>query len=184
MPHLWPTGSSSGSPPSITARHFSSCPSDSTSRWTPCPPGVSSGGSRQVLVCFQLSPSCPFRPFHTLHSPGQRGITPAFGYGAPHSSAGGTLTLLSNTLLSTHYESVRPSAPLRYSRLAVLAAWASPFASERLVPAVPCNRLHPLHAFSTPVATRSVIRPPAGSSQARIPLLVSTTLDFLTTRPR
>ena len=24
--------------PSITARYFSSCPSDSTSRWTPCPP--------------------------------------------------------------------------------------------------------------------------------------------------
>jgi hypothetical protein len=30
---------------------------------------------------------------------GQRGITPAFGYGAPHSSARGTLTLLSSTLL-------------------------------------------------------------------------------------
>ena len=27
-----------GFPPSITARYFSSCPSDSTSRWTPCPP--------------------------------------------------------------------------------------------------------------------------------------------------
>ena len=25
--------------PLITARYFSSCPSDSTSRWTPCPPG-------------------------------------------------------------------------------------------------------------------------------------------------
>ncbi len=25
-------------PPSITARYFSSCPSDSISRWTPCPP--------------------------------------------------------------------------------------------------------------------------------------------------
>jgi hypothetical protein len=37
-PPLWPTGSSSGSPPSITARCFSSSPSDSTSRWTPCPP--------------------------------------------------------------------------------------------------------------------------------------------------
>jgi hypothetical protein len=38
LPHLWPTGLSSGQPPSITARYFSSCPSDSTSRWTPCPP--------------------------------------------------------------------------------------------------------------------------------------------------
>jgi len=68
LPHLWPTGSSSGWPPSITARYFSSCPSDSTSRWTPCPPGISSGGSRSALVCFRLSPSCPFRSLHTFHS--------------------------------------------------------------------------------------------------------------------
>src|SRR5215470_20291815 len=34
---------------------------------------------------------------------GQRGTTPAFGYGAPHSSARGTLTLLNSTLLSTHF---------------------------------------------------------------------------------
>ena len=33
----------------------------------------------------------------------QRGITPAFGYSAPHPGARGTLTLLSNVLLSTHY---------------------------------------------------------------------------------
>jgi len=38
---------------------------------------------------------------------GQRGITPAFGYGAPHSSARGTLTLLNNVLLSTHYGVIR-----------------------------------------------------------------------------
>ena len=68
MPHLWPTSSSSGWPPSITARYFSSCPSDSTSRWTPCPPGTTSGDSRSALVCFRLSPSCPFRPLHTFHS--------------------------------------------------------------------------------------------------------------------
>src|SRR5271169_5760523 len=39
----------------------------------------------------RLSPSCPFRLLHTflpLH--GQRGITPAFGYSAPHPSAEGT----------------------------------------------------------------------------------------------
>src|ERR1700730_10545502 len=35
--------------------------------------------------------------------PGQRGITPAFGYGAPHPSARGTCTLPINTLLSAHY---------------------------------------------------------------------------------
>jgi hypothetical protein len=36
--------------------------------------------------------------------PGQRGVTPAFGYGAPHSSARGTSTLPNNALLSTHYD--------------------------------------------------------------------------------
>src|SRR5438445_6227550 len=82
------------------------------------------------------------------------------------------------------YESVRPSAPHRYARLAVLAAWASPFASERLVPAVPRNSLHPLHALSTPVAIRSVIRHPADLSQVGYTLLVSTALVFLTTRLR
>ena len=50
LPHLGPTGSSSGWPPSITARYFSSCPSDSTSQWTPCPPGTASGGSRSALA--------------------------------------------------------------------------------------------------------------------------------------
>src|SRR5215831_11265743 len=39
-------------------------------------------------------------------SSGQRGLTPAFGYYAPHSSARGTLTLLNNVLLSTHYRVV------------------------------------------------------------------------------
>src|SRR3954452_7488166 len=34
---------------------------------------------------------------------GQRGITPAFGYSAPHPSAGGTLTLLIHALPSAHY---------------------------------------------------------------------------------
>src|SRR5664279_6137788 len=79
----WPTGSSLGQPPLITARYFSSCPSDSISRWTPCPPE-----SYQLLS-------------------GPRGITPAFGYDAPHPGARGTLTLLNNVLLSTHYEPLR-----------------------------------------------------------------------------
>jgi hypothetical protein len=38
---------------------------------------------------------------------GPRGITPAFGYGAPHPSTRGTLTLLNNALLSAHYGPVR-----------------------------------------------------------------------------
>src|ERR1017187_9764609 len=59
------------------------------------------------LGCVQLSPSCPFRLLHTFLSPGPRGITPAFGYGAPHPSARGTSTLLNNALLSAHYGAVR-----------------------------------------------------------------------------
>ena len=60
----------------------------------------------------------------------------------------------------------------------------SPLTSERLVPAVPRDSLHPLHALSTPVAVRSVIRHPADLSQVHHTLLVSTTLEFLTTRLR
>ena len=88
------------------------------------------------------------------------------------------------TSLPRSYESVRPSAPHRYARLAVFAAWASSLTSERLVPAVPRDSLHPLHALSTPVAVRSVIRHPADLSQVHHTLLVSTTLEFLTTRLR
>ena len=65
------------------------------------------GGFRSALACFRLSLSCPFRLLHTFPFSGQRRITPAFGYSAPHSSARGTLTLLSNALLSTHYGVVR-----------------------------------------------------------------------------
>ena len=38
---------------------------------------------------------------------GQRGITPAFGYGPPHPSARRTSTFLNNALLSTQYGAVR-----------------------------------------------------------------------------
>src|SRR6516225_7992867 len=61
FPRLWPTGSSSGWPPSTTARYFSSDPSDSTSRWTPCPPEFTVRWLQVRLGCIQLSPSCPFR---------------------------------------------------------------------------------------------------------------------------
>src|SRR4029077_9570659 len=81
--------------------------------------------------------------------------------------------------LRRYYGSVRPSAPRRYSRLAVFAAWASPLASERLVPAVPRKSLHPLPAPSTPVAVCPVIRPPTDLSQKGFTLLVLTTLASL-----
>jgi hypothetical protein len=60
------------------------------------------------LVCFQLSPSCPHRlsPYVSILF-GRRGITPAFGYDAPHSSVRGTSTLLNNALLSAPYNLIR-----------------------------------------------------------------------------
>jgi hypothetical protein len=50
---------------------------------------------------------------------GQRGITPAFGYGAPHSGARGTSTLLNNVLLSTHYRSVRLPLSVHHRRVSL-----------------------------------------------------------------
>src|SRR5271156_5755081 len=73
-------------------------------------------GSRSVLAVsgFRLRarldfsiPSC---------SPGQRGITPAFGYSAPHPSAEGTSTPMIHALPSAHYRAVRPSPAHRYFR--------------------------------------------------------------------
>jgi hypothetical protein len=132
LPHLWPTGSSSGWPPSITARYFSSCPSDSISRWTPCPPGNRFSGRRRV--------------------------TAVFGYGAPHSSARGTSTLLNNALLSAHCEPLRhPSRPgpsLTSCQLIVCAITAG---TSRVVDGPPC-----LHAVANAPAglmkTYSLIR--------------------------
>jgi hypothetical protein len=108
LSHLWPTGSSSGQPPSITARYFSAYPSDSISRWTPCPPECCYRERLQVhLGCIKLSPSCPFRLLHTFSL-----LRPARHYSRfwiqrPHPGAGGTSTLLNNALLSAHYGTVR-----------------------------------------------------------------------------
>ena len=63
----------------------------------------SSGGFRSALAVSGFRPrarlgfSIPSSHF------GQRGITPAFGYGAPHLSAGGTSTLPIWALPSAHY---------------------------------------------------------------------------------
>src|SRR5271165_5429854 len=93
-----------GITPSITARYFSAGPSDSTSRWTPCPPKYSKQWLQVGLGCVQLSPSCPFGPLHTFRSLRPARLrTPFLGYGAPHLSARGTSTLLNNTLLSAHF---------------------------------------------------------------------------------
>src|ERR1700730_15170437 len=103
LAHLWPTGSSRVSP-SITARYFSAGPSDSTSRWTPCPPKYSKRWLQVGLGYIQLSPSCPFRRLHTFRFLRPARLrTPLLGYGAPHLSARGTSTLLNNALLSAHF---------------------------------------------------------------------------------
>src|SRR5216684_1288999 len=93
-----------GLSPSIAARHFSSCPSDSISRLTPCPPKYSKRCLQVGLGCIQLSLSCPSRRLHTFRflRPA-RLLPPAFGYGTPHLSARGTSTLLNNALLSAHF---------------------------------------------------------------------------------
>jgi hypothetical protein len=113
--HLWPTGSSLGRPPLITARDFSSCLSDSTSRWTPCPPESANGGFRFTLAVssFRLRARLGFSIPST--SPASEAINPAFGYDTPHSSVGGTLTLLNDTLLSTHHGSIGGSWPIAIS---------------------------------------------------------------------
>src|SRR5260370_10642124 len=109
-----------GSPHSITARYFSSNPSDSGSLRTPCPPASKPAG--------------------------RRGITPAFGYSAPHPSAGGTLTLLIHALPSAHYEPLRhpraPSLSLTGFRL-VIADHALGLPVFRALSLCTCRRHYP-----------------------------------------
>jgi hypothetical protein len=82
------------------------------------------------LGCIRLSPSCPCRVLHTFLAPSsQRGVAPAFGYRAPHPSARGTSTLLSNTLLSALKGS---STGTRISTVSFSARTSTRFASRRL----------------------------------------------------
>src|SRR6202011_5677664 len=102
LPHLWPTGSSRVSP-SITARYFSSCPSDSPHGGHPALRGTTSSGSSSALSVSSFRLRARLDVCIPSAFLGQPGITPAFGYGAPHLSARGTLTLLDNALLSTRF---------------------------------------------------------------------------------
>ena len=112
--HLWPTGSSLGDP-LITARNFSSCPSDSISRWTPCPPETASGGFRSALAVSDFRLRARLDVSIPSTSPASEAFNPAFGYGAPHPSTGGTSTLLINALLSAHHGSICDSRPSAFS---------------------------------------------------------------------
>ena len=69
-----------GQPHRLWPGYLSSCPSDSISRWTPCPPED-----------YILRPTTHYR---------------RLGNDASHSSAIGTSTVLNNALLSTHFASV------------------------------------------------------------------------------
>jgi hypothetical protein len=62
-----------------------------------------SGGFRSALAVsgFRFRARVGFS-IPSSHS-GRRAVTPAFGYGAPHPSAGGTSTLLTSALPSAHY---------------------------------------------------------------------------------
>ncbi len=76
------------------------------------PSGTRATGSRSALAVsgFRLRARLGFSIPPCF--PGQRGITPAFGYGAPHPSAEGTSTPLTHALPSTHSEPLRhPAAP-------------------------------------------------------------------------
>ena len=76
------------------------------------PSGTRATGSRSALAVsgFRLRARLGFSIPPCF--PGQRGITPAFGYGAPHPSAEGTSTPMTHALPSTHYEPLRhPTAP-------------------------------------------------------------------------
>ncbi len=93
------------------------------------------GSSRQDVgracglgrVCnTQLSPSCPFRPLHPFRFLRPARLrTPLLGYGAPHSSARGTSTLLNNALLSTRFRFCRQTIQI--------AACASTCSARRLL---------------------------------------------------
>jgi len=114
LTHLWPTGSSLGDP-LITARNFSSCPSDSISRWTPCPPEIASGGFRSALAVSDFRLRARVDVSIPSTSPASEACNPAFGYSAPHPSTGGTSTLLINALLSAHHGSIGGSWPIAIS---------------------------------------------------------------------
>jgi hypothetical protein len=104
-------------------------------------------GSRSPLAVSRF----PLRARLELSIPvshfGQRGITPAFGYDAPHPSAGGTPTLPINALPGAHYGPLRhpprPGLPLTRFRLEITlpTARASRVPNDFLLHA--CRRHYP-----------------------------------------
>src|SRR5262249_31600878 len=126
------------------------------------PPWLVSGFRFRARLCFVI-PS-------TFSGP--RGITPAFGYGAPHSGARGTLTLLSNVLLSTHVRQadfsdfIRPQQSAPYE---IMKQWTLRSSARSLsVRATPYKTINRVSASVLEAAQRRAIpsgyRLPSGRS--------------------
>jgi hypothetical protein len=79
--------------------------------------GAAASGPPWSVSGFRLRARLGFSMPSTL--PGQRGITPAFGYDTPHPSARGTSTLPINALLSAHCSAVRLLEDVHVSRMAI-----------------------------------------------------------------
>ena len=101
-------------------------------------------------------------------SPGQRGITPAFGYSAPHPSAEGTLTPMTHALPSAPYEPLRhpraPSLSLAGVRL-VIADHALGLPVFRASSLCTCRRHYPGAASGR---TASLIHPAVSAFPERV----------------
>ena len=162
----------------ITARYFSSCPSDSRSLRTPCPPVLSCNRLQVRLGCVRLSPSCPSRLLHTAllsrparHYPRfriQRSSSERRGDFNPHDSRAAQRTL------RTHPPPSRLRSTSRLSRLYDLPC-SSDFAPGRggLLQLLgmslpPCCRFHPAEVkephqsdFGSPCCLRPTV---AGSA--------------------
>jgi len=132
LPHLWPTGSSwDGSldyGPVFLRKPFGFYLTIDT---------LSSGclTTELKLRCIPLAVSSvsgfvPYLGFSLSALPGQRGVTPAFGYSTPHPGARGTLTLLISALPSAHYGMIRPLHGHRYFP----PSWASLIGFSLIIP--------------------------------------------------
>ena len=168
----------------ITARYFSAYPSDSTSRWTPCPPEFCKEWLQVHLGCIKLSPSCPFRLLHTFsllrparHNPRLWIQRPSSGrrrdFNPPEQCAAQRTLRADPPQATASVLSPRGCLPLCFS-----------LSIDGLVPAVPHKSLCRTHAPYTPAAARPVIRLLTGLSQETGSPLVSTAPDTLTTRLR
>jgi hypothetical protein len=101
-------------------------------------------GSRSALAVsgFRLRARLGFS-IPSLFS-GQRGVNPAFGYGAPHPSTGGTLTLTNSALLSAHYRLVRLPTLVHHRRASLdfpMRPMPSSAMGERGISRFPCKVL-------------------------------------------